>query len=87
MNLFVSNGPCTLGWFAEWPWMTFVKIEADDHEYASNTTKFWRENFVPVGEQFPWSKRDQRIVWSDDSYENLVRAWYDLEVIRAAAAE
>jgi len=76
MNFFVSNGPATLAFFSEWSWTMFLKIEPDGHPYAPNTPKFWREQFgMEVGEQFPWARPDQRIVWKGDDYENLVEAW------------
>jgi hypothetical protein len=79
MNLFVSNGPATLAMFSRWAWTMFLKIEPDGHPYMPNTPAFWREEFgMEVGDQFPWARDDQRIVWSDDSYENLVSAWENL---------
>ena len=79
MNLFVSNGPATLGYFSDWPWMIFIPIEGDDSGYMPNTAKFWSESAgIEVGTQFPWCRRDQRIVWQPDTYENLVAAWDDV---------
>ncbi len=75
-NFFVSNGPATLAFFSNWPWTMFLKIEPDGHAYAPNTPSFWREQFgMEVGEQFPWARPDQRIVWAGDDYEILVEAW------------
>jgi hypothetical protein len=31
MNLFVSNGPAGLSFLSDWPYITFIKIEADGH--------------------------------------------------------
>jgi hypothetical protein len=87
LNLFVSNGPATLGLFSDFPWMMFVRIEPDGHEYAPNTPSFWRDNFgISVGEQFPWSKAHQRIIWQPDDYENLIKAWEEFKALPAAAA-
>lgn len=75
LNLFVSNGPATLGWFGNFPWISFIRIEADGHEYAPNTPSFWRDNIgIEVGSQLPWSRAHQRIVWQPDDYENILRA-------------
>jgi hypothetical protein len=85
MNLFVSNGPATLAYFSDWRWMMFLKIEPDGHAYAPNTPKFWREEFgMEVGEQFPWARADQRIIWKGDSYENLVAAWQEVMEVEYA---
>lgn len=77
MNLFVSNGPASLGHFGDFPWLMFLKPETDDYEYQPNTPKFWREQIgVEMGSgQFPWSRPDQKIIWKADTYENLVEAY------------
>lgn len=79
INLFVSNGPSSLGVYSRWPWLTFIKVEAEGHGYAPATASFWRDNVgIEVGSQYPWSASDQRIIWSQDTYETLVDAWEDL---------
>jgi hypothetical protein len=76
INMFVSNGPSSLGLYSRWPWLTFIKVEPEGHGYAPATASFWKDNVgVEVGSQYPWSSADQRIIWSDDTYENLVDAW------------
>jgi len=81
MNLFVSNGPATLAFFSDWPWMMFIKMERDGHPYTPNTPSFWRKEFgTEEGTQFPWCRPDQRIVWASDDYENLVAAWEEMQV-------
>lgn len=85
MNLFVSNGPTTLCFFSDWPYMTFIKPEADGHPYAPSTPSFWRDqNGMEMGEQFPWARDDQRILWTAPTYETLVDAWNDVFVNEAA---
>jgi len=75
-NLFVSNGPSVLATHGTRPWLAFIPIVDEGGYFRSNTRSFWRDNMgvEPPG-QFPWSKPDQRIVWQDDSYENIVAAW------------
>jgi hypothetical protein len=78
-NLFVANGPCTLAQFSDRPWLCFTPIEPDDSPYKANTAMFWRMYVgIDVGEQFPWSRPDQRIVWKKDTYENICTAWADI---------
>ena len=86
MNLFVSNGPASLGFFSDWPWLIFMPMRDDDYAYQPNTPKFWREHVgIEMGGQFPWCRpHDQRIVWKDDLYQNLVEAWEALQESRAA---
>lgn len=75
-NLFVANGPCTLAQFSDRPWLCFTPIEPDDSPYKANTAMFWRMYVgIDVGEQFPWSRPNQRIVWQKDTYENICAAW------------
>jgi hypothetical protein len=79
MNLFVANGPLALAEFSDYPWMAFMRVEADGHPYAPATPMFWREQFgVEIGGQFPWSRPDQRLIWEADDYPNLVRAWDEI---------
>jgi hypothetical protein len=73
-NLFVSNGPYTLALFMDAPWLTFFEPDPEGAG-TMNTPSFWAEHFVPVGEQFPWCRPDQRLTWKADRYENLVAEW------------
>lgn len=80
-NLFVANGPCILAAFMDKPWLTFTPIEPDDSIYKANTAAFWRMYIgVDVGDQYPWSTPNQRIVWQHDTYENIVAAWEKLQL-------
>jgi hypothetical protein len=73
-NLFVENGPIGLAFFGEFPWISFFKVD-DDSEFV-RTTAFWDTCYhMKPGDQLPWSRKDQRIVWQADTYENLVSAW------------
>lgn len=75
-NLFVSNGPATLALFSERPFLQFIRVEPPDSAANFNTAKFWAESMgVPVGEQYPWSAPDQRLVFKPDDYDNIVQAW------------
>ena len=75
-NLFVSNGPGALAVFSDRPYLQFIEPTDDSHPYVANTRKFWREQQgIEVGEQWPWARPDQRIVWAKDDYETIVQAW------------
>lgn len=87
-NLFVANGPSILAAFMEKPWLTFVQVEPDDSNYKANTPAFWRMHVgIDIGEQYPWSRPDQRIVWQPDTYENICAAWEKLQPAMLMAAE
>jgi len=75
-NLFVSNGPAGLTFFGSTPCLIFTPIEKDDCQFIANTPWFWRNrNGIEMGEQWPWSQPNQRMVWQIDSYENIAKAW------------
>jgi hypothetical protein len=79
-NLFVANGPISLAYFGDTPWLKFFEID-DQGAYNAARSEYWR---VCVGldpdkqEQFPWSTDKQRIVWKPDYFTNMVLAWEDL---------
>jgi hypothetical protein len=78
-NLFVSNGPATLAFFTERPWLMFAEPNEKD-AYFPNTPDGWK-TFAGIapGEQLPWSKPDQSIIWQADTFENMRAAWDALE--------
>lgn len=83
-NFFVSNGPVTLGMFSEAPFI-FIN-EVSDHADSSNKTESWAVyHGTPPGEQLPWSRPDQRIVWADETYETMRAAWDDFVAMKQAA--
>ena len=78
-NLFVSNGPWSLALFGTRPWLFFNQIDAMD-PYPPNTNQWWVQyHGIGEGEQFPWSRPDQRIIWKRDTFANLCTAWEELE--------
>lgn len=75
-NLGVSNGPMSLCWFTDKPWLQFIALNEDGHPYWPNTPKYWREiHGIEAGGQWPWARPGQRLVWGEDSFDNLVEAW------------
>ncbi len=77
-NLFVSNGPATLGVFSDRPWLQFIPVEPAGSGYRSNTAEFWKgaHGLDPdCREQYPWSSEAQRIVWEKDTYRSISKAW------------
>lgn len=79
-NLFVPNGPWNIALFGTKPWLMFNQLDPNDKFYP-NTPAFWSESQgINEGEQFPWSQPNQRIVWMADDYENIVKAWDELNL-------
>jgi hypothetical protein len=82
-NLFVSNGPWNLALFGTRPWLMFNQIDAMD-PYPPNTDQWWRHfHGIGKGEQLPWSRPDQRIIWERDTFANMVKAWEELDSLLA----
>src|SRR5262245_15700929 len=74
-SLTVANGPWCLNLFGSGPWLSFVALNAFD-TYAANTPS-WYQTYhgIREGEQYPWSKENQRIIWKLDTFANLCAAW------------
>lgn len=77
LNFFVSNGPCTMGWFSDRS-VTFIHPEDETSAYNPNKPSFWRQMMgVEVGGQFPWFNPTQRIVWKRPDYKTIKDAYHD----------
>lgn len=84
--LFCSNGPVSLGFFADYPWMMFAPIDPSG-AYDPGKAEWWIKNYgIEAGGQFPWCTQNQRIVWEMDTYDVLVREWDKFEGSLATAA-
>lgn len=82
-NLFVSNGPWMLGLFGTRPWLAFIETNHLD-PYHANMPQFWVQwHKLAPGEQYSWCAPDQRIVWTRDTYEHIIKAWNELEPLLA----
>lgn len=80
INFFSENGPVTLAIFGTHPWVSFVDIQDDDCPEAGRTPFFWRELFdMGKGDQYPWSTADQRIVWKEATFDNMIEAWEEFD--------
>lgn len=78
MNFFVTNGPATLAYFTtDVPYMVFFK---DAPGYPCYDPKFLQDfiGLEPYG-QFPWASEQQRLVYADDTVENITKAWAELQ--------
>lgn len=79
VNYFSENGPVTLAIFGTRPWVSFVDIRDDFCPEAARTPFFWKELFdMKPGDQYPWSTPDQRIVWKEATYENMIESWHEV---------
>ena len=76
-NLFVANGPATLNWHLDTPFLFFSEMDPDHkNTYEPCWPEWWpRRMGIEAGEQFPWFNPRQKIVWQQDTYENISAAW------------
>lgn len=71
LNLGINNGPMSLCWGTKTPYLIF-KMHGES--YPETSEAFLKANGLHVGSQFPWAGKNQRIVWEDDTAENIIRA-------------
>ena len=75
-NFFVGNGPAMLAEYLDAPWMMFHPLTPECESYRPGTPDWWASNVgVMVGQQFPWARPDQRIVWEADTLNAIRSAW------------
>ena len=65
MNFGVCNGPITAASLTEYPVRQFVNTES-----ARNNMMRWR---IMPGQDYPWMLPHQKLVWVDDTLDNLRR--------------
>ena len=83
MNLGVSNGPMALCWATGLPFLMFRMV---DESWISTKAAFLAKYGLPVGSQLPWSKGlHQRIIWENESLENVTRAFGEAMKVQDAA--
>jgi len=73
MNFFVENGPAALCVFSKMPWMQFWSVDGSERLRSPDVVQ--KDFGLQVGDQYPWSEQNQRIIWKADSYDNIAEAW------------
>lgn len=68
MNVCSSNGPGALMFYSKAPVIQFDQTRGG----VFTPEKWLAANGFPVGGQYPWSAPNQRMTWTDSTYENLV---------------
>lgn len=77
-NLMVSNGPVSLLYFGNAPFIEFKPPNIKG--YAPSTAEWWEKfSGITTKQDFPWFRDDQRIVWKQDSAENIMAAWAEMQ--------
>lgn len=79
MNFFVTNGPAGLAHYSkDIPYLNFYKTAPGYHCYDP----VWLEEYVglPPGGQLPWHSPTQRLVYADDTFENIRDAFEEMSI-------
>lgn len=76
INLGISNGPFGLCLFSEVPYLYFVNQQRGDKTYIAHKSEWWhKSNGIKPGEDWPWAKPGQKMIWRRDTYNNICEAW------------
>ncbi len=76
VNFGVSNGPMGLTLFSEVPYLYFVNQQPEDKGYIGHKGEWWfQSNGIAPGEQWPWARSDQYMIWKRDNYKDLCEVW------------
>jgi hypothetical protein len=62
MNFFVENGPTVMCWLSDAPY-TAMNLKMTPHQEKMGFFE---------GYQLPWANRNQKLVWKEDSFENII---------------
>lgn len=84
MNFFVPNGPGGLAWYSkDIPYLTFYKSAPG---YHCHSTEFLKEHVgLDAYGQFPWASERQRLIYADDTFENIQKAYLEMNKTQIAA--
>jgi hypothetical protein len=75
--IFGDNGPYVLALFSDTRFMMFHQPDPLS-PYVPEQPRWWKQfHGIGEGEQFPWCRPDQRIMWKPATLENLERGWQD----------
>ena len=70
VNIMVMNGPATLCFHSEAPYIVMRTIGCE--RSGSTSPWFSQQNGITPGFQFPWARPDQRLSYLDDTCENMM---------------
>lgn len=82
LNMGVMNGPMTLCFHSDAPYVTFRTIGCE--RSGSTAPAFSAKNGITPGFQFPWSGPRQRLGYLDDTIANLLAEYSSMDLQRAA---
>ncbi len=84
MNFMVMNGPATLCFHSDAPYLVMKTIGGED--CGSTAPKFMEQNGITPGFQFPWAVSGQRLSYLTDTAENIMAEWQVMQQKEVMAA-
>lgn len=85
MNYGASNGPFALCHFSEAPYVTMNLAPANPATQGYNIVEHLMRGGFPVGSQFSFRNKKQKLYYVEDSYENIIRAHEEMSAVIAGA--
>ncbi len=77
MNFMVINGPATLCFHSDAPYICMRTIGCKDSGSTSPESSL--ANGITPGFQFPWANANQRLSYLDDTAQNIMSEWMKVE--------
>ena len=63
VNLTTTGGPPALCWYSDLPYIS-CRMHSEDRRVTSR--EYWNIMGMEIGDQFPWAKPNQKLVWGDE---------------------
>lgn len=82
MNFFVMNGPATLCFHSDAPYLVMKTIGGPNS--GSTSPESSKVNGIYPGFQFPWANQNQRLSYKEDTCENIYAEWMGMQERMAA---
>jgi hypothetical protein len=82
MNFMVMNGPATLCFHSDAPYLVMRTIGCENSGSISPSSS--KVNGIYPGFQFPWANRNQKLSYLTDTAENIVNEWMGMQERKAA---
>jgi hypothetical protein len=80
LNAGVNSGPLGFCWYSQS--LPYLTLRMQDSSQRETTTEYFVLCGLTPGCQYPWATLLQRLVWQDDTEENLLAAFEDWHALR-----
>lgn len=81
VSMFVGNGPCGWALFGDAPYLFFKQLIPSLPNWEHGQASGWRtQAHLEIGDQYPWASPQQRLTWTDDTFESIRSAFEALNL-------